>query len=93
MAEARVFKNCQSCDMPLKKDERGGGTNSDGTKSTMYCSHCYQLGRFTQPDISVDQMQALVLGKLKEMGFPGFIASLFTRRIPQLKRWSSGITG
>ena len=93
MAEARVFKNCQSCGMPLKKDERGGGTNADGTKSTMYCSHCYLLGRFTQPDISVDQMRALVLGKLKEMGFPGFVASLFTRRIPQLERWSPSTTG
>lgn len=25
--------------MPLHRDERGGGTNADGSKSTMYCSH------------------------------------------------------
>ncbi|MCB0552496.1 MAG: hypothetical protein KDD02_03005 [Phaeodactylibacter sp.] len=24
--------------MPLKRDEQGGGTNKDGSRSTMYCS-------------------------------------------------------
>ena len=24
----KVYKNCQSCGMPLKKDEKGGGTNA-----------------------------------------------------------------
>jgi len=32
------YKNCQSCGMPLKRDEKGGGTNADGSKSVMYCS-------------------------------------------------------
>jgi len=26
----KVYKNCQSCGMPLKRDEQGGGTNADG---------------------------------------------------------------
>lgn len=73
--------------MPLKKDEKGGGTNADGTKSTMYCSHCFQNGAFTQPNITVDQMKELVKGKLKEFGFPGFLAGLFTKNIPKLERW------
>ena len=25
----KEFKNCQSCGMPLKRDEKGGGTNAD----------------------------------------------------------------
>lgn len=73
--------------MPLKKDEKGGGTNSDGSKSTMYCSHCYEEGKFSQPDITAAQMQTFVKGKLKEMGFPGFLAGLFTKNIPKLERW------
>jgi len=24
----QIFKFCQSCGMPMKKDERGGGTNA-----------------------------------------------------------------
>jgi hypothetical protein len=72
----------------MKRDERGGGTNADGTRSAMYCSHCYAGGQFTAADITVEQMQASVKSKLREMGFPGFIAGLFTRKIPKLERWT-----
>jgi hypothetical protein len=82
-----TYKNCQSCGMPLKRDEKGGGTHADGSKSAAYCSHCFEGGRFTMPDLSASQMQARVRGKLKEMGFPGFVAGMFTRRIPKLERW------
>ena len=82
-----VYKNCQSCGMPLQRDKKGGGSNADGTKSNMYCSHCYQDGKFTLPDITMEQMKERVKGKMKEMGFPGFLAGFFTKGIPKLKRW------
>lgn len=41
-----AHRNCQSCGMPLSRDEQGGGSNADGSKSRVYCSHCYQGGRF-----------------------------------------------
>ncbi len=85
---AANHKNCQSCGMPMKRDEKGGGTNADGSRSTMYCSHCWSAGKFTV-DCSVVQMQELVKGKLKEFGFPGFIAGLFTKGIPKLERWQT----
>lgn len=81
---------CQSCGMPLKKDPGQGGTEADGSKSLKYCSLCYSEGRFTRPDMNVDEMKALVRGKMKEMGFPGFAAGWFTRGIPRLERWSEG---
>ena len=84
---AKSFKNCQSCGMPLSRDERGGGTNADGSKSEMYCSHCYEGGRFSLPDITAGEMQERVKGKLKEAGFPGFLAGLFSRKVPKLERW------
>ncbi|MBL7861497.1 MAG: zinc ribbon domain-containing protein [Cyclobacteriaceae bacterium] len=73
--------------MPLKRDPQQGGTHADGSKSTMYCSHCYQHGKFTQPDITVEEMKVLVKGKLKAMGFPGIVTGVFTRHIPKLARW------
>ncbi len=79
---------CQSCGMPLSKDQKGGGTESDGTKSVEYCSHCYQLGSFTQPDITLDEMIVQVKQVLKKMHFPGFVANYFTKDIPKLKRWA-----
>ena len=81
------YKNCQSCGMPMKRDEKGGGTNADGTQSTMYCSHCYQNGQFVLPDISVAEMQARVRDKIIEFGMPGFLAGILTRKIPKLVRW------
>ena len=79
---------CQSCGMPMKRDPQGGGTSADGSKSATYCSHCYRDGKFTQPDITAEQMQEFVKGKLKEYGFPGFMAAFMSRSIPRLKRWS-----
>ena len=75
--------------MPLNKDEKGGGTNADGSISTKYCSHCFENGKFTQPDITAAEMKGLVKGKLKEMGFPGIVAWFFTSNIPRLARWKS----
>jgi hypothetical protein len=85
----KSYKNCQSCGMPLKKDPKGGGTEANGRKSTMYCSYCYANGKFTDPNCTVEQMQDLVKGKMKEMGFPGFLAGFFTRGIPKLERWKN----
>jgi len=83
-----AYKNCQSCGMPLSKDQSGGGTEANGTKSGMYCSHCYQNGSFTLPDITAKEMANRVRGKMKEMRIPGFFGYLITRNIPKLKRWA-----
>ena len=81
---------CQSCGMPMKKDPRNGGTNSDGSRNTEYCSYCYQGGAFTSPEIDTPQaMQTFCIGKMKEMVMPGFVAWLFTRSIPRLRRWAA----
>ena len=79
---------CQSCGMPLNKDPENGGTNSDGSKNMTYCSHCFVDGKFTRPDIKLDDMKALVKGKLQEMGFPGILAGFFTKGISKLDRWN-----
>jgi hypothetical protein len=42
--------------MPLSKDEKGGATEADGRVSSEYCSHCYVLGKFTDPSLTADQM-------------------------------------
>ncbi|NOX46249.1 MAG: hypothetical protein GXO89_04650 [Chlorobi bacterium] len=83
----KTNKNCQSCGMPLKKNPEGGGAEKDGSRSKMYCSYCYENGEFKNPEITADEMQILVKDKLKEMGFPGFLAGMFAKRIPKLERW------
>jgi hypothetical protein len=83
----KSYKKCQSCGMPLKQDEKGGGTNADGSKSNMYCSYCYGDGKFFNPGMTAKEMQELVKGKLKEMKFPGIVAWFFASGIPRLERW------
>lgn len=85
----RTFSNCQSCGMPLRKSPNGGGTNADGSISKKYCAYCYQGGAYVQPEMRVEEMQAFVKGKLKEMGFPGFLAGWMTKGIPKLERWNN----
>lgn len=43
----KAYKNCQSCGMPLKKDEKGGGTNTEGFTSQT-ASHSISLSAFRQ---------------------------------------------
>ena len=76
--------------MPLIKDPTGGGTNADGTKSAMYCSYCFEQGKFHNPDWTSSQMQEFVKEKMKEMGYPRFMAGFFSRGIPSLERWKTG---
>lgn len=83
----RMYKYCQSCGMTMKRDEHGGGSNADGSRNTMYCSHCYQDGRFTVRNITVEDMKMRVRGQLKSIGFPGFVATFFTRNLHKLERW------
>jgi hypothetical protein len=44
-------------------------------------------------NLTAEEMQARVREKLTEMGFPRFVAGLFTRRIPKLGRWRSQAHG
>ena len=81
------YKNCQSCGMPLKGDKKGGGTQANGKRSSMYCSHCYENGEFTLPDINVDEMKERVVNKMIDMKFPKFMANIFARNIHKLERW------
>ncbi|HEY5524565.1 MAG TPA: zinc ribbon domain-containing protein [Clostridium sp.] len=83
------YKNCQSCGMPLSRDEKGGGAEANGKKSSMYCCHCYDNGKFTLPNIAVDEMKERVINKMIEMKFPKFMARIFTRNIHKLERWKN----
>lgn len=80
-------KFCQSCSMPMDKDPGGGGTNSDGTKSTTYCSYCYVDGEFKDDFTTADQMVGFVKEKLAEQGMGKIRQWLFTMQIGKLKRW------
>ncbi len=78
---------CQSCGMPLDKDQGGGGTEANGQKSTTYCSHCYQQGKFTDPDLTIEQMHEKVLERMQAMHIPKFLGRYLSKNLPTLSRW------
>ncbi len=79
---------CQSCAMPMEKPDMFG-TNTDGSKSKVYCTYCFKDGNFTEPDISMQEMIdkcVTIMDQQKIM--PGDQArDLMTKTIPTLKRW------
>lgn len=87
MMKIKKYINCESCGMPLNKDEKYAGTEADGSLNEMYCRHCYENGKFTQPDITMIEMKELVTNKIIEMKFPKFMAKFLTRNTHKLKRW------
>ncbi|QHO91555.1 XRE family transcriptional regulator [Actinomyces sp. 432] len=49
LLEAPPGPHCQSCGMPIPKEEQRG-KKMDGTKSEDYCAWCYQDGAFIGPE-------------------------------------------
>ncbi|AKB85297.1 zinc ribbon domain-containing protein [Methanococcoides methylutens] len=84
--EGKVF--CQSCGMPLEKDE-DFGTNADGSKSNEYCNYCFRNGAFTQPDITLEEMIEQCSRAMDEYGIMSLeeAKKLSQQNIPKLKRW------
>lgn len=80
---------CQSCGMPLKQDPEKGGSNADGSKNTLYCSYCYQNGKYLYTGNDVKEFQEFCRQKMIEGGHNKFSSWLFTRGMKRLKRWKN----
>jgi hypothetical protein len=74
--------------MPLARDEKGGGTEANGSKSTEYCSHCYQKGAFTDPHMTAERMVENVKARLQQLKLPPNVVTNLTSEIPTLRRWA-----
>lgn len=87
----QAYKNCQSCAMPLNKDTQGGGTEKDGTKSTKYCSYCYENGAFIGGDVSLKDFSEMSRKGMLEGGKNKVFAWLFSRpfMLGHLERWKT----
>jgi len=74
--------------MPLKKDAQGGGTEANGSKSTICCSRCYKDGRFITQAKTAKEMQNFVDKIMHDEMKANFIFSWLAKsQIPKLKRW------
>ena len=80
---------CQSCGKPLSKPE-DFGTNADGNKNDEYCSHCFQSGKFTYPNITMEEMIEISAVLMMSLAFmdEAEATSKAKKTIPKLKRWA-----
>lgn len=80
-------KICQSCSMPLDKEELRG-TEKDGSLSREYCKYCYQHGNFTHPGLSLNEMKEHMMSMMDKADLPADILEAAINRLPHLKRWA-----
>ena len=90
MEGAIPWRICQSCAAPLIRTE-DLGTNADGSRSTEYCSRCYQQGTFVHPEMTLHQMLDLVIDEMTDHHhMPRTSAeAIACSVIPDLKRWNT----
>ncbi len=77
---------CQSCAMPMQNPD-DFGTNADGSKNNEYCSYCFRNGKFTEPNMTVEQMIEKCAGIMKQMQMSQAQIEQTKTFIPMLKRW------
>lgn len=83
-------KFCQSCCMPMDKEELFG-TEADGTRNEEYCCYCYQNGAFAQ-NCTMEEMAELCAGIMAEED-PNVSKETaraeMLKLLPRLKRWQT----
>ena len=78
---------CQSCNMEIFEDS-DFGTEANETLSVEYCTHCYQEGAFVDPDLTVDQMSAIVSDFIEADNVTMAEAKAISKALlSRLKRW------
>ena len=79
---------CQSCAMPMKREE-DFGVNKDGTLNKEYCSFCFQEGRFTDEGITLqEKINKLIKIGVSQFGMTEEQARIMAeQKLPDLKRW------
>ena len=78
---------CQSCGMPMTKDEEYG-KNADGSRNAEYCCYCFDQGAFTS-DCTMEEMIEQCLNAAPELYSDREKSRAMMREyFPSLKRWS-----
>lgn len=72
----------------MRRDE-DYGLNEDGSKSE-YCHNCYKDGKFTNPDLTIEQeIEKVINMAISQLGMDEEAAKkLAFKIIPTLKRWN-----
>lgn len=79
---------CQSCGMPLTKDDLG--TNKDGSLNNDYCKYCYKDGKFID-DVTMEEYIEMCSQYGEQAGMSNEEMKEYCEKLfPTLKRWKKG---
>ena len=79
-------KICQSCGMPINKDEQLG-TNIDGSINKDYCKYCYDKGEFIDK-VTMEEYIDMCCQYGAQAGMTNEeMKKHCTKLFPTLKRW------
>jgi hypothetical protein len=78
---------CQSCTLPIDTPA-DCGTEKDGTPSQEYCKYCYQDGTFTDPGLTLAEMESIVTNEMKKQHLPDLLLQKALGALPYTKRWN-----
>ena len=89
MAQSVQHVVCQSCAMPLMR-EQDYGNNADGTLNEEFCTHCFRQGTYTAPDLTFEEMADFLRDfMIRQHRMDESLANAAARMsITGLKRWS-----
>lgn len=80
-------KICQSCAMPLSKENYG--TNNDQSLNEDYCIYCYKDGKFID-DVSMEEYIKMCLPFSSQANMSEEEMNEYCHKIfPTLKRWKN----
>ena len=81
-------KFCQSCGMPLDKEEVKG-TQKNSLKSDEYCKYCYGNGVFKHPKMNLEGMKKNVETQMKKLEHHEYAIQKAITILPSLNRWKT----
>lgn len=86
--EVLMGPSCQSCGLPLMSTA-DFGREANGVIRVDYCVYCYEGGKFTEPNITLDEMiEKLAAPMSSKRGVPIEAARAQAREVlVRLKRW------
>lgn len=80
-------KICQSCGMPLTKEQLG--TNKDGSINGDYCKYCYEKGEFIDK-VSMNEYIEMCSKYGEQAGMTNEeMKDYCSKLFPTLKRWKN----
>lgn len=79
---------CQSCGMAIQ-DPNDFGTTTSAAKNLNYCRFCFLNGKFTDPDITLEQMieKCTGIAATKKNMTEDKAKEIVSDYMPKLKRW------